>query len=386
MSNFSKFSDDEDKPVIETKKREDITKTCKALSLSNLVVKSNALLSAMTNPLSLSGYRMFDTYLSRLNLSSPDKTQVVFAKKDFERIFDIKRIRTEQLLKTTKELFDIVVDCDRLGADLQWTLVHKVRLFDEVIVLRDEYGNYFVQLDCSQKAKPLLFDINGYVKYQLKMIVSFRSEFSIRLYLYICQNAFRKKWSVSIDALKKKLCCDGTETYEKYKYFNKFVLKKAHEEINEKSNITFDYVAVYRGNRVEKIEFSILCYNNTICADTEFFAESATHGGIDAALMARFAEITENTFTQEELVHISNELLLLDSKWLKSITHEDEIKEAMVAYLKLRYSDTCARAKQNSRFGYLVRCIKTDQNEKAESQKQESYDIDELEKINILPD
>lgn len=384
MQFFTNFSDDEEKskPVIEAKEREEICKVCENISLSNLVIKSNALLSAMTHPLSITGYRMFDTYLSRLNLSSPDKTQVVFAKRDFERIFGIKRIRTEQLLKTTKELFDIEIDCDRLGLDIQWTLTHRVRLFDEVIVLRDEQGNYFVQLDCSQKAKPLLFDINGYVKYQLKMIASFRSEFSIRLYLYICQNAFRKKWVAELLEVKKALCCHNTKSYEQFRYFNKFVLTKACQEVNEKSNVKFDFLPIFVGNRVEKIEFSIICYNNSIYAE----AESSFGNVANFALTERFAEITENTFTQEELVHISNELLLLDSEWLKSITHEDEIKEAMVAYLKLRYSDTCARAKQNSRFGYLVRCIKTDQNEKAEPQKQESYDIDELEKINILPD
>lgn len=90
-------------------------KLCEALSNTRDVVKSRTLLNGLHTPLSVNGYRMLDTYISRLDINNPEKTAVVFSKRDFEKIFGIKRVRPEALQKIVQQLFDISLNYYNLG-------------------------------------------------------------------------------------------------------------------------------------------------------------------------------------------------------------------------------------------------------------------------------
>ena len=70
------------------------------------------------------------------------------------------------------------------------------------------------------------------------------------MFLYIFENKYHKVWEISLDELKKMLNCESEETYKQFKRFNDLVLKKIHKEINDVTDILYDYETVKDGHFV----------------------------------------------------------------------------------------------------------------------------------------
>ena len=122
-----------------------------------------------------------------------------------------------------------------------------------------------VQIRFHEKMAPYLFELkNRYTQYQLYEVLTLKGKYSIRLYeilrSYIMQDELRegkeKEVSFTVDELRNLLCCD--ESYRKWAEFDRCVIRKSVDEINNCSDIVrINYDTFKRGKNVTRINFII---------------------------------------------------------------------------------------------------------------------------------
>ena len=218
-----------------------------------IVEKSKALVWAQFQDYSPGELKILDTYLSRINPREPDASLVTFTKKEYAELMGLDSdIRTEQLKTYTGGLLSNVVTIDLPEKGyVQYPLFSEAKCY-----LDEKSGQVTIEVDCNPKLKPAFFDIarNGYVRYQLKNIISLKSQYSVRLYPKLKDRPFG--WTVSVAELREMLGATAA-SYDVFKDFNKHVLQKAVKEINDITDITVTTENVRKGRSVESIRFKV---------------------------------------------------------------------------------------------------------------------------------
>ena len=97
---------------------------------------------------------------------------------------------------------------------------------------------------------------NHFVKYKLSNILTLKSVYSIRIYELMKQNLWKKTVTYSLEELKDILGVE-VEEYKRSRDFRINVLDKAFEEINDKTDIKFEFTEIRRGRSVTDIKFEI---------------------------------------------------------------------------------------------------------------------------------
>jgi hypothetical protein len=218
-----------------------------------IVEKSKALVWAQFQDYSSGELKILDTYLSRIDARNPDSSLVTFTKKEYAELMGLDSdIRTEQLKSYTGGLLSNVVTIEL--PDKGYV---QYPLFSEAKCYLDEHsGQVTIEVDCNHKLKPAFFDIarNGYVRYQLKNIISLKSQYSVRLYPKLKDRPFG--WTVSVAELREILGATAA-SYDVFKDFNKHVLQKAVKEINEITDIDVTTENIRKGKSVVSIKFTV---------------------------------------------------------------------------------------------------------------------------------
>ena len=121
-----------------------------------------------------------------------------------------------------------------------------------------------VEIKFHERMTPFLFELqNRYTQYQLYEVLTLKSKYSIRLYellrSFIMQDELRegkeKEVSYDLDELKKILFC---ESYKRWIDFDRYILRKAVDEINLTSDvIKVSYDTYKRGNKISRVNFII---------------------------------------------------------------------------------------------------------------------------------
>lgn len=222
-----------------------------------IVEKSRPLMLMKEVPFELGELKVLDTYLSRINARDPEATTVRFSKEEYETLMGIERMRPERLGKYVDSLMGktiTVPDKDSRGG---W---RKYTLFDYSECSQDDDGQWWIDLSCTSKAKSLFFNIDGvgYIRYQLKNVLPLTSKYSVLLYLYLLDNRFRSRWETPVEYLRFSVFRCVDPLYEEFKYLNQRILKKAMSEINEKTDLTFEYEPVKNGRRVAAIKWTLI--------------------------------------------------------------------------------------------------------------------------------
>lgn len=232
------------------KKKEDIQTLEGHLRDTNLVQKSKPLFSLWSSDLTLSEFKILDTYLSRIDSHKPEKRNVVFSKGELENLLGVKKLNQSVLDERLKHLMGYVVRVDNPRKRKGYALIS---LFEKAYCEKDEYGLWTVELECTQSAMEYFFNIEelGYLRYKIRSVTALRSLYSYILFTYLEYNRFRKSWTVSLDELKDILNCTG-ETYTEYKRFNDLVLKKCYKELTEKTDLRYTYEAVGKDDKPVK--------------------------------------------------------------------------------------------------------------------------------------
>jgi hypothetical protein len=218
-----------------------------------IVEKSKALVWAQFQDYSPGELKILDTYLSRIDPRNAESSLVTFTKKEYAELMGLDSdIRTEQLKTYTSGLLSNVVTIDLPEKGyVQYPLFSEAKCF-----LDEKSGQVTIEVDCNQKLKPAFFDIarNGYVRYQLKNIISLKSQYSVRLYPKLKDRPFG--WKVSVAELREMLGATAA-SYDVFKDFNKHVLQKAVKEINEVTDIIVTTENIRKGRSVDAIRFTV---------------------------------------------------------------------------------------------------------------------------------
>jgi len=223
------------------------------------VAKIRPLYLMRTVPFELGELKVLDTYISRINPKNDKICSVIFTKSEYEELIGVPNIDHRTLKKHTRGMLGKVVELTMSDGQYKQFV-----LFTAAEYRKDEYGTPTIELSCSEQAKKLFFGIKdiGYLRYQLANVLSLSSKHSYLLYLYLKDNVFRTQWRVSVEELRdKRLDLKDNESYKQFKYFKRDVLDKAIKEINEKTDIQYDWKPIKRGRTVTHIEFTYLKSN-----------------------------------------------------------------------------------------------------------------------------
>lgn len=304
------------------------------------VQKSRSLFALWQSDLTLSEFKILDTYLSRINSHKPDKRTVVFEKGELEKLLGVTQIKTEDLKRRLKHLMGNVIEVPDKDTKRGFKLI---TLFEEAEAEQDDYGVWQVKLECTQKAMKYFFNIEtiGYVKYKLKLITSLTSRYSYIMFCYLESNRYRKSWEVDLEELKHVLNCEDEEYAKEYKYFNRDILKKVHKELTEKTECKYEYKAVKKGRNVVGVRFKLK--SNALIQEVE----PKTIELVDDELET-IKSITNNEFNDQQI----NLLKTL-------ISHYSSDYKSRIDYLSIKYQEM-ALYKPKNRFNYLVKMIKND--------------------------
>lgn len=314
-----------------------------AKTKKNIVQKSRPIQSLTETDLTLSEFKLLDTYLALINSRDPDSRSVCLRSGEVEKLLDVTKISKENLETRLRGLFKVVKIVDDNAPDG----FRLISLFEEAEAVSGDDGRWAITLTCTKSAKDYIFNIEnlGYLKYRLKNIVGLRSRYSYVLYLYLEKNRFRGSWEIALSELKDILNC-STESYKAFKVFNDRVLKLCQKELLSKTNIVYDYVPVKEGRTVTAIRFSVKGAQNEelISPPAEYSSDSLDF----------LADACNREFSDEQMK------LLFDL--VSARLPDDDKGFDRYHYLKKIYDEMTLR-QPNNRFAYLKRMIEIDMEE-----------------------
>lgn len=329
------------------------------------VQKSLPLFALWRSELSLAEFKILDAYLSRIDSRQPDKRAVRFEKGELEKILGVKKINTPELKERLKHLGTMV----QVDDPTKTRSFRLVALFEQAECEQDEYGQWQVDLECTQKAMKYIFNVEnlGYLRYKLRSIVNLTSRYSYILFLYLERNRIRKTWEVGVDELRQILRCDDDETYKEFKRFNDRLLKRCHKELHEKTECRFTYEPLKRGRSVRAVRFTVETLPEIEPDDKpgqlaldDWQEDSVTWLADACSLASGGCEFTRPEMEQlAELVHAVPEYKLPQD----TTTGTNDPAFRKYHYLSLCYKKMNRIAEKSvikNRFAYLCKIIKDD--------------------------
>ena len=334
-----------------------------------LVQKSMPLFGLWRSKLTLSEFKILDTYLARIDSRKPDRRVVHFEKGELEQLLGVKKINTTELKERLKHLMESVVEVDDPTKTKAFRLVS---LFEVAECEQDENGLWQINLECTQKAMKYFFNIEnlGYLRYKLRCIVALSSRYSYILFIYVESNRFRKSWEVGIDELKQILHCENEETYRQFKRFNDLLLKRCCKELIEKTECQFTYDPVKRGRVVCSIRFTVktIPVLDIPLMDEGKEIPSLIDDNIEFLRGSCCKEGTEEPeFSREEIERINEILVTMpDNKLPVNVPIGDMIFRRY-HYLRQCYAklnEQATKRKIKNRFAYLCKMVERDSNGK----------------------
>lgn len=118
-------------------------------------------------------------------------------------------------------------------------------------------GQGYMELEFSPKLKPYLLQLKErFTTYRLHDVMQLRSVYSIRIYELLKQYHTIGSRLFELEDLKFILGIEKNE-YGKYGHFKARVLKAAQKELEDKTDIAFDFEEIKVGRKVKKINFII---------------------------------------------------------------------------------------------------------------------------------
>lgn len=104
--------------------------------------------------------------------------------------------------------------------------------------------------------KPFLLELSSkFTSYKLANVVKLKSTYAIRIYELLKQYEDLKERTISLENLRYYL--DAMDVYPNYANFKQRVLKPSQKELEQKTDISFEFEEIKIGRKVHKIRFII---------------------------------------------------------------------------------------------------------------------------------
>jgi hypothetical protein len=218
-------------------------------NLKELVVKSNELIE-MPVDFNLMQLKLFAKVVVSIRDNST-KDYYSFQVKDLLKDFGLTSTNYTQLKLATKGLIRPVVIKGEDGSEQQKAFFTDVNYSDKGIV----------EFKIHPDLKPFIIDLEkNYTKYYLSNIARLKSSYTIRFYELLKQYQFRGERLLTIIEIRTFLKIDDSK-YKQYGHFKSKVILVAQKEIEEKTDIYFEFEEVKEGRKTVAINF--LIYKNS---------------------------------------------------------------------------------------------------------------------------
>jgi len=214
---------------------------------SNIVSKSNTLIEANSR-LNLVEQKLLLCLASNIEPNDRDFKTYTFPIRKFHNLLGLSgSTKYTELSKITKELLSKVIEI-RIGEELI-----QVSWLSSAIYNRNK-GTIDMRFD--PLLKPFLLELSSkFTSYRLANIVKLKSTYAIRIYELLKQYENLKERTISLENLRYYL--DAMNIYPNYANFKQRVLKPTQKELNQKTDISFDFEEIKSGRKVQKIRFII---------------------------------------------------------------------------------------------------------------------------------
>lgn len=166
----------------------------------------------------------------------------LLGKFDQPLLHEYKRAR-----RITKALMSRVVEIETGEGPLQVTFLSSVRYFK---------GKGYLEYRFDKALKPYLLQLReSFTEYDIRNILPCRSVYSLRMYELLKAQEAQGEWTVSVRSLKERLMIG--DKYSLYGDLKRHVLKTARRELEQHSDLAFDFQEIREGKRVAKLRFLI---------------------------------------------------------------------------------------------------------------------------------
>lgn len=235
---------------------------------SAVVTQSNDLVSARY-ALPLGEMRLLFTVMSKVQPGDTKLTVYRIPVAEFADFLGVaKGSAYEEMKKITHSIVTRYVEIKSPGCLVQTTWMAQAKYID---------GTGVVEAQLSEAMIPFLLNLkNNFTQYKLIMLLSFKSQYTLRLYMLLKQkhdhNPYTKEYTfelgelrkilgVSIEAIPRRDKFDkpqaAVELYAGYPDFKRWVLEVARKELAAKADIGFEYDEIRHGRRVTSIIFRV---------------------------------------------------------------------------------------------------------------------------------
>ena len=336
-----------------------------AIKKNNLVEKRNVLNEIRRNNMTLQEMRFFSIYLSKINARDISTRKVSFPLEDFRKIMEIGRMNIHHFQAVTNSLLGKVVNIkDERGGYTGFQLFKRCKVF------RDEFDQWYVEIDAHDDALPLMFDFKReYFTYELWNALRLKSSNQLRMYELLKQYESAGERRLPLSELKQLLGFEATD-YPRWDNFRTRILESCKEALAENTDICFEYKPIKAGRKITGVHFTIRSNDNyvdqlsleefidqqdmEIEAEFEEIEETPAHEYANS-LFEFYAEACGNEFTQEQMEEF---LAIMSSRGIfsDSLDHNENqmIRHNFLAraYAALKVADQEGKI-ERSRYQYF---------------------------------
>ncbi len=203
---------------------------------TELVEKRNILNEIRKTNMTLQQLRFFSIYLSKINARDLSTRIVRFPLSDFQKIMGLGKMNIQSFRNTVDSLLRNVIHIPTpTGGLVSFTL------FQRCLLDKDEYGNWYVEINANDDALPLMFDFKShYFTYQLWNALQLKSATQIRIYELLKQYEYIGKREIEVSELRELLGIAPNE-YPRFSNFKIRILDSCQKALAENTDICFTY-------------------------------------------------------------------------------------------------------------------------------------------------
>jgi len=218
------------------------------LPSSSIVTQANELVSARYT-LPLAEQRLVLTMIAKIQPDDCDFKPYRISVSELAEFLGIdKNSAYRECRKITKSLLTRVLEIHEPGRLLQTGWVSSA----EYVV-----GSGIVNLSFDPLLKPYLLKLKGnFTKCKLEILLSFKSQYTMRMYTLLKQHEFRGEREMELNDAREMLGL-RKDQYTEYSNFKNNVILPTQRELFEKSDIAFEFDEIKYGRRVGAIRFRI---------------------------------------------------------------------------------------------------------------------------------
>jgi len=221
----------------------------KSLPSSLIITQSNHLVEARYN-LSLGEQRLILAMIAKIEPDDEDFKPYRISISELADFLGVARGSAyNECKKITKSLLGRVLEITETGRLLQTHWVSSADYID---------GTGIVSLSFDPLLKPYLLQLKGnFTSCKFEMLLSFKSQYTIRMYTLLKQYERLKEREIELELLRDMLGL-SKNLYIEYKNFKQCILIPVKNEIAQKADFYFEFDEIKYGRRVGAIRFRII--------------------------------------------------------------------------------------------------------------------------------